>query len=152
MPRMIYNVVEAFQKSLPVLTNLEFFKAMEEGHIYRFSENPRTNIEMRIQSLKEWIEKDCEIVTSPMVLNVNGPNGMNGNVMLLQHTIVELINAGVPRMLLTEDYYLERLMKIKLPIASTETYMYEMEGIDIGKAFTEFLHKNNCRYVDLRLL
>lgn len=147
VPRMIYNVVEAFQKSLPVLTTPDFFKAMDEGYLYQFSDNPRENIEMRIQTLKEWIGKECEIVASPMVLNVNGPDGTNGNVMLLQHTIVELMNAGEPRLLLTEDFYLERLMKIQLPIASTEAYMYEVEGIETGKAFTEFLQKNNCVYI-----
>ena len=67
---------------------------------------------------------------------------------LFTYTMVELLQKGKPlRVLLTEDWYLEKMMGTPLPIISTETYMYEVEGEEIGKAFTDFLHKNNCVFI-----
>jgi hypothetical protein len=146
LPRIIYNMVVAFQKTIPVLTNLDFFKAMEEGCLHQFSNNPRENIELRIQTLIDWIEQNCDIVTNPTLLNVNQPFKQNMNVLLFQHVIIELMTSE-PRLLLTEDYYMERLMTISLPMVSTETYIYVVEGEAKGKEFTDFLMRNHNKYV-----
>lgn len=148
VPRMIYNLVGGFIKKLPVLNNMDFFKAMEDGYLYRFSNNLSENIEKRVQALKEWIEQECEIVSNPSVLNINVPAKQNEKLMLFQYTIIELLYDGDTRILLTEDHFLEEMMKIRLPIVSTETYIYEVEGPVLGQAFTEFLIKNHNEFTN----
>lgn len=68
-------------------------------------------------------------------------------MVLFQHTYVELMNLDEPHLVLTEDSYMRKLMNIPMLIASTEAYVYSVEGQVRGREFTEFLVKNHNRYV-----
>jgi hypothetical protein len=60
---------------------------------------------------------------------------------------VELMNDGQQNMVLSEDAYIEKLMNVPLMIASTEAYIYSVEGLVRGREFTDFMVKNHNQYV-----
>lgn len=147
LPRVLYYSIVAFRKNIPILTSYDFVKAMEEGYLHRFSDNPREDVVLRFDALIDWMEQNCDIVTNPAVLNINTDVNQNSNMVLFQHTFAELLSFKEPHLILTEDSYLRKLMNIPMLIASTEAYIYSVEGPVLGKEFSEFLVKNHNRYV-----
>lgn len=147
LPRYIYYMVVAFLKQIPILTSYDFFLSMKEGYLYKFSEDQREDVELRFKALIDWMEENCDIVTNPAILNVSANVNGNPNSTMFQYTFVELMNDGQQNMVLTEDAYIEKLMNVPLMIASTEAYIYSVEGLVRGREFTDFMVKNHNRYV-----
>lgn len=146
LPRYLFQIIVEFQKRIPIMESYDFVKAMEEGCLYRFSENPSEDVRLRFQALVDWMKQNCDIVTNPTILNVDADLRNNPNAMLFQHTYVELMDLNEPRLILTEDSFMRMVMNIPL-IVSTEVYIYSVEGPVLGKDFSEFLVKNHNRYV-----
>lgn len=119
-------------------------KAMSTGKLYRFDEDYGVNLEKRFKNLERWIEKHCELVASQEILKIEQPNNAADTAKgkLLTYTLVELLNNNPEhlRVLISEDYFYNNLCGgFKLPLVSTESYMYKMEGTGWGQRFTEFL-------------
>ena len=147
LPRYIYYMIVAFQKQIPILKSYDFFLAMKEGCLHKFSEDQREDVELRFKALIDWMEQNCDIVTNPAILNINNNMNSNPHSKLFQYTFVELMNDGQQNLVLTEDAYIEKLMNVPLIIASTESYVYTVEGKELGIAFSDFLIMNHNRYV-----
>ena len=148
IPKLIRSMIDDYKKELPVQSSFELQEAMTEGYIHRFADTDYLKkLEKRFTALQAWVDGNCELVVNTDILQIEQPI-QNATQQLFTYTMVELLQKGKPlRVLLTEDWYLEKMMGTPLPIISTETYMYEVEGEEIGKAFTDFLHKNNCVFI-----
>ena len=148
IPKLIHSMIDDYKKELPVQSSFELQEAMTEGYIHRFADKDYLKeLEKRFTALQFWVDGNCELVVNTDILQIEQPI-QNATQQLFTYTMVELLQKGKPlRVLLTEDWYLEKMMGTPLPIISTETYMYEVEGEEIGKAFTDFLHKNNCVFI-----
>lgn len=147
LPRYLYYTIVNFRKYIPVLTSHDYYMAMKEGYLHRFSVDPREDVELRFEALVNWMEQNCDIVTNPAILNMIANANQNPNAVLFQYTFVEIVSLSEPHMVLTEDAYMEKLINIPFLIASTEAYMYAVEGQVRGKEFTDFLVKNHNRHV-----
>lgn len=148
LPKLLYSAIDEYKKFLPIQHSFELQQAMTEGDIYHFSDNYEDNLRERFNALAKWINKNCKFVTNNAILQVDVPM-QTASHQLLTYTMVELLKEDeANRILLTEDWYLEKLFNTNLDILSTETYMYEVEGIELGKLFSTFLTNNHNQHID----
>lgn len=144
LPKLLYSMIEDYKKGLSAQSSVYLHQALAEGFLYGGTlEDKLNNIQDRFDSLLKWVEQHCELVTNPAILQIQQPMQSVAQ-QLFSYTMVELLQQPPTlKVMITEDWHIERLIKTALPIISTETYMYEVEGTSIGQAFTEFLIKNH---------
>lgn len=146
LPKLIRELVIVQVKSSLRDIGAGLHKAMSTGKLYRFDEDYGVNLEKRFKNLERWIEKHCELVASQEILKIEQPNNAADTAKgkLLTYMLVELLNNNPEhlRVLISEDYFYNNLCGgFKLPLISTESYMYKVEGLEWGKKFTEFITK-----------
>ena len=140
LPKFIKEMVLVQQKALRSDIPAGLHKAMSTGNLYRFDDDFGLNLEKRFKALEQWIDNHCSLVASKDILKMEQPvDSPKGR--LLSYTLVEFLNITPQhlRVLLSEDFYYNKMFKNMLPLVSTESYMYKKEGAEWGKRFTEFL-------------
>ncbi len=146
LPKLIRELVAVQVKASLRDIGAGLHKAMSTGKLYRFDKDYGVNLEKRFKNLEKWIENHCELVASQEILKIEQPNNAADTAKgkLLTYTLVELLNNNPMqlRVLVSEDYFYSNLCGgIKLPLISTESYMYKVEGLEWGTKFTEFITK-----------
>ena len=145
LPKYIQQLVQQTAKGVEIYTCFKMVDALNQGWLNRYSSKVDEDIQIRLKALSEWIDQNCTIVNSPIVLNMAPIPDEGVKSAMLKYTLLELLPAAGPnRILLSEDAGIHIAFKMPVPIMSTEAYMYYAEGEYIGQLFSQFLCNNTC--------
>lgn len=141
---LIVEIIKSYRKNLHVIASYSLYEAMKHGHLHHFDNQYNKDMDLRIDALEKWIENHCVVLSDVEVLKVS-ESDHNVFSQLFKNVYISLIGENKKdNVLISEDMAVEKAFHLPLPIITTETYIYDMLGIEIGRKFSIFLCENDC--------
>lgn len=144
LPSFTRQIVDAYYKHHRMICSFHLYQTIQSGKLKRLDEHIGVDIDLRLKGLLQWIDDNCELVRNPDILNLPLPE--HGGLLpeIIKHTGVECIpRPDQQRVLLCDDNYPFLFLHGMLPTATTEMYIYEAEGKEVGELFSKFLCQNH---------
>lgn len=143
----LYELIKETQKHARVDLSLDFYEGIKSGHVKRFDDHVDTDSEIRLNTLLEWIDKNCEVnvVTEALAISKATESRMSS---LFSSTLVGLIDTN-NYLISDEGIYEKLLLKGQVPIISTEAFISLTEDELLAKEYSNFLFE--CRFEGVHL-
>lgn len=101
------------------------------------------DLEIRLNKLLKWMDDNCEKVISDKFLTFDGREKKSISQVLIMNTLMLLTQPD--RCLISDDLIIEKILRMKARVITTETYMRSVVGGEDGEKFLEFL--TDCNYI-----
>ncbi len=141
----IYEFILANLKNHRRLVSPEFAKALKGNGLVKYNNRLDGDIEIRLSELMKWMDDNCEIEIPSKALSVERMGEKTEAWDLMMNTLTLMMVPG--RCLVTEDMLVEKMMRSKANIISTEAYMMRPGKADLN--FGKFL--SECNYIGIWL-
>lgn len=145
LPKFVQQLILQTVKGVEIFTSFKMVEAWKQGWLNHYSSRYHEDLQIRLSRLIDWIDHNCTIVSSSQILNMAQVKDENVKSTMFKYTMLEMLpESGSHRILLSEDFGIQTVFKMPVPIMSTETYMYHVEGYDAGQLFSQFICNNTC--------
>lgn len=134
-------------KNCARLSSFSYGEALRGNAIMRYKDYIDIDLEIRMNRLLRWIKDNCEVEVSDKFLSFDGQEKKSASQVLLMNTLTLLITPN--RCLITDDQMIEKMLRLKVRIITTETYMRLNSSEEDVKRYTDFL--TDCNYIGVFL-
>lgn len=145
LPKYTYEYLKRYQKIVKYNINSGYYEAYKSGNIELYTKSYDTDMEQRIQALIEWVDANCSLIVDETALAV-ADSDKDDHQLLFSNTMTQIMK---PNNFLLSDDCNVRNFSNRIPLLSTETYMYLKEPQNIAKKFTKYLL--DCNFMGLKI-
>ena len=138
-----YEFVMTSCKNSGRLALLGYQEALNGKALVRHKNYIDLDLEIRLNKLLKWMDDNCEKVISENFLTFDGREKKSISQVLIMNTLTLLTQPN--RCLISDDLIIEKTLRKKARVITTETFMRCVAGDEEGEKFSEFL--TECNYI-----
>lgn len=147
IPSTTYEFVVTTCKNSGRMASFSYSDALRGGAIVKFKDYIDLDLEIRMNRLLKWMDANCEVEVSERFLSFDGQDKKSMSQVLLMNTLTLLITPG--RCLITDDQMIEKMLRLKVRIITTETFMRWYDGGKEAERYVAFLA--DCNFMGVFL-
>lgn len=142
-----YEFVVTTCKNSARLASYSYGEALRGEAIVKHKNYIDIDLEIRMNRLRKWIDENCEVEVPDKSLSFDGQEKKSVTQMLLMNTLSLLLTPY--RCLITDDQMIEKMLRLKVRVITTETYMRLINEDNDADRYVEFL--SDCNYIGVFL-
>ena len=146
IPSTTYEFVLAAFKNSGKMAVHSYSEALRNGTIVKYKDYIDLDFEIRMSKLLKWMDDNCEKVVSDKFLSIDLKDQNSITKVLTLNTLTLMMEQG--RCLISDDQIIEKTLRTKARVITTETYM-RRKGGEETTSFIDFLV--SCNYIGVFL-